>query len=185
MIYLAMLVLLNALFGFFLVFFLFYLIIKRMRGKQTDIKSLILLEIDKSLGNDNIIAQKLEQLDLKAELGPFLVARLEQVFQQLASQIPMGEFLLAGALGKKIKQTAQNEVLNVLPELKEHFIQRVNQNFDLKKQLKEKIQDYDFSHLIDQIEKHAKKEKIKLAIWSALLGGLLGLFEGCLSLISF
>lgn len=173
-----LIVLLNSLFGWFLAAFLFRFLIKNLLSqKQALIKQVLLQEIEKELGSENPLAKQLETIDLAVEIGPLLDARLEQITQQMAAQIPMGEFLLAGSLGQKMKLKIRNEIFNILPELKAHFIKKVSEELDLQHVLKEKIQSYDMSRMLNHVEQSIGKERYKFQGFGALIGALTGLFE--------
>lgn len=174
----GLIVVLNALLGWFLISFLMRYSMKVIfPQKQEIIKKMILAEIEKEIGSENPLAKKMDALDLAEEVGPFLDLRLDQITREMATQIPMGGFLLSGSLGQKMKLKIREEIFKVLPELKGHLIERVSRDFDLKQILTDHIQNYDFSLLMIQFERAIKKDLFLVKGLAALIGALTGVLE--------
>ncbi|MFI5343430.1 MAG: hypothetical protein ACHQUC_04330 [Chlamydiales bacterium] len=174
----GLIIVLNALLGWFLISFLMGYSMKVILPKKTMIiKKMILEEIEKELGPENLLAKKMDALDLAEEVGPFLDLRLDQITKQMAAQIPMGELLLSGSLGQKMKMNIRNEIYKILPELKEQLIERVSHDFDLKQVLTDQIQSYDFCPLMSRFEQVFQKDLYLAKGIGALIGALTGVLE--------
>lgn len=174
----GLIIVLNALLGWFLISFLLRYSAKVILPQKTTlIKQLVLEEIEKELRSENLLAKKMESLDLAEEVGPFLDLRLDQITKQLAAQIPMGEFLLSGSLGQKMKLNIRNEIYKILPELKEQLIERVSRDFDLKQMLTDKIENYDFIPLMSRLKQIMKKDLYLAKGIGALIGALTGILD--------
>ncbi len=89
----------------------------------------------------------------------------------------MGEFLLAGSLGQKMKLKIREEIFKMLPELKNHFVLRISEKFDFKQLIQDHIDQYDFNELIVQVEKAASADFFKLKVFGLLIGAAAGLIE--------
>jgi|GEM_PF-4888565 len=172
-----LIVLFNSLFAWLIVHFTYQYLINFPLKKEKLIKKIVREEIQKQVDFRVILKHKLSEVDLSSEIGPFLDGHMEQIIKKIAIQIPMGEFLLTGALGQKIKSKVKEEVNQILPEIKEHLLQRLGEKLDIDKVIKEKIQDYDIVFLIDLIKKHTRKRMNQMKWLSALLGAILGLLE--------
>ncbi len=175
-----LIILFNIGLGWFLMVFVFYFIKNSIRNKEKFIKTFVRDKALEEFGKDDPLAKAIEALDLVDEIGPILDLRLNQITQQIASQIPMGEFLLAGSLGQKMKLKIREEVFKMLPELKKHFVQRISKDFDIRQLIQEKIDGYDFDGLMQEIEKAGSRDYLKLKIFGALIGAAIGLIEVCL-----
>lgn len=169
---------LNALLGWFLTAFLFRFIFKSvLPKKQSLIKQSLIKKMEEEIGSDNLLARKLAEFDLTAEIGPLLEVKLDQIISQMAAQIPMGEFLIAGKIGQKLKSKVKDEILVFLPELKEHLVKKISDEFDLKEMLSNKIQSYDFNTLFRNLEKDIGSRLYQLQGLAALIAAFWGVLE--------
>lgn len=175
--YLWLIVLFNAILGWFLVALVLRFIKKSISQNEKVIVSVIVEQIEVEFGSENPLAKEVESLDLATELGPLLDHRLAKITQKMASQIPMGEFILAGSLGQKMQLKIKEEIFQLLPELKELFVKRVSEEFDFKKILCEKIHQYDFKKLLVQLEERTTASFLKMKLAGALIGAVIGFLE--------
>lgn len=174
---LASIILLNALLGWLLVHFISKFLIKSLHQNKRPILRFIAKKAQEELSSNNLVQEKINQLDLVKELEPFLDQRLEKIIQNMAAQIPMGEFFLAGSLGQKMKLKVREEIVKVLPELKEHLVKRMEQEFDLQELVKEKVLALDFDSIVAEMQSSLNKKINRMKYLAAAAGGLAGLFE--------
>jgi hypothetical protein len=172
-----LIVLFNSIFGWLLIFYSFKLIKNNILKNEKMIKQIILNYIVEEFGSENFLAKEIDSLDLEGEFAPFLDIRLIQLIQKIASQIPMGEFLVAGSLGQKLRSKIREEILKMLPELKEHFVSRFAEKFDIERFLKGKIDQYDFKRAMFLVEEKYSSQILKLKSFGASMGALTGLLE--------
>lgn len=175
-----LIIILNTFFGWLLIFGVFRIMKMAILKNESLIKKIVSDGIIEELASDNPIAGELESLDLESELSPLLDIRLNQMTQQMASQVPMGDFLISGALGQKLKSKIKEEILKTLPELKSHFVRQITEEFDLKQMIEQKVENVDFSKRVDLVEANCSSITWKLKSLAALFGAFLGLLEAFL-----
>lgn len=88
-----------------------------------------------------------------------LEEKLTEFMNTLRNQIPMGSMLLTPALSGKIKEIVREEVMKMLPDIKERIFQRLTTKISIEKTL---------WHLL-------RKELVLIIIYAGLFGFLMSL----------
>lgn len=103
--------------------------------------------------------QKLDTVELQGEFHKILDDKLESFMENLRNQIPMGAMLLTHALSLKVKALAKEEILKMLPDVKERLLQRLTNETRIEIILWRTL----------------RVELYRILIYGALLGFILGL----------
>jgi hypothetical protein len=110
--------------------------------------------------------RKLENADIQADVDALLEQRLDALILIFKQQIPMASMLLSGALAEKFKGQAKEEILKMLPGLKQRLLDRFSKEVDIKEWVFTQIREF-------AIEKQARR----VSLYAALLGLLIGLIN--------
>ncbi len=100
-----------------------------------------LVEIEKTLH------QKMAQTNFQHDIDEILDRHLNDLVLIFKQQIPMAELFLSGNLITKLKGQAKNELMKMMPELKEKVMERMAKELDLKQMLSNQIQNFPLSTL--------------------------------------
>lgn len=84
------------------------------------------LEILKRFG------QKFDKAEMQGEFNEILEDKLKEFIDDLRNQIPMGAMLLTDALSKKIRDIAREGFLKILPDMKEHLINKMSHEMQIE-----------------------------------------------------
>ncbi len=179
--YLWLILLFNALFAWMLIDLLIRLIFRFLYSQEHAIKALLSARIKEELDMQNLVKDLMTRADLKVNLQLFLDERIDLIMQKVALQVPMGDYLLSGVLGKKIKDKVKQEVEFVIPDVEEHLLEHLIANNVVENLVEEKIRDLDFKQIISLLQKKAQK-KINLC---KCVFTLLGIFVGVLEVLFF
>jgi len=102
---------------------------------------------------------KLKEIDLHSDLNGLLDKHLTEFVSTLKQQIPMAGMFLTSTLTEKLKGQAKEEFMKMLPELKEKIWQRFS---------------HDLSFMENMIRESIAKRMVKVSLYGALVGFLLG-----------
>ena len=175
--YLLITILINSSFTW-LTAHLFQLYIIRFFVQQEPfIKKFVFDEIKRKGILSEVIQEFCLKIDLERQIENFLNSRIEKIMHRIASQVPMGDYLLAGAVGKKIKGQVDLEITLMLPELQDYLTRQIIEQAKIEDLVEEKIQKFDFSHSWNKIKKKALKKLTLFKILLTLLAAIIGVIE--------
>lgn len=115
------------------------------------------------------------EFDLENEVSPLLDQRLNRLVEQLKKQVPMGEFFLSGAFVERLKERAKEEILQVLPEIKERLLAKGEKEF--YQIIDKRLSDLTSEKFVNFIRCTFRVDFIKIQIVGAVAGFLLGVVE--------
>lgn len=104
------------------------------------------------------LGKKLETEEAQIAMNDILEIKLEELMNNLRNQIPMGSMLLTPALTGKIKEVAKEEIVKMLPDLKERLMNRLTSSL----------------HIESILWPMLKIECFKVMMYTAILGFVLG-----------
>jgi len=124
-----------------------------------------------------ILSEFCLKTNLEQQIENFLSDRVEKVMHRIALQVPMGDYLLAGAIGKKIKAQVNLEITLMLPELQDYLTRQIIEQGKVETLLEEKIQSLDFSQSWNKIKEKALKKINLFKVLITLAGASVGILE--------
>lgn len=108
------------------------------------------------------IRHKLEAVNFQSEAALLLDERLDRLIFTLRQEIPMASLVLSGKLIQKLKTQAQDEILKIMPELKQKLIERLAAELDV-------------GHFFEKMgDRFWKQYFSTIAYWAALIGFFVG-----------
>lgn len=130
--------------------------------------------IDRELLSVSEIVHEFSRVDIETFIGEKLDQRLDVYFEQIRLSIPMAGMFLQGNTLVELKSTAHNELLKLVPELKEHIAHMLHDNLDVQAFVEEKVRQFSVKKM-EEITLHVATKELKTI---EVLGGLLGLVIG-------
>lgn len=126
------------------------------------------------------LKNKFQEIDFKEDLDSLLDRHLSNLILNLKKQIPMGSLFLSGSFVEKLKTQAKEEILLMLPELKQKLLERIGKEADF---------DHLFSNIdLDNFEIDASSKNLlkKIVNRSAVASSALGfIVAGVFSLLAY
>ena len=145
-------------------------------NEEAAIRKLMIQKLQEIVESHSL-SSKIQQLDLESEVSPLLDQRLNHLVEQLKGQIPMGEFFLTGSIAERLKVLAKDEILQILPEVKTHLIEKIEREYNFKQIIEDEVNRLDLADLDFYIKNEMRWGLRKLSALGALIGYLLGFFE--------
>jgi len=81
----------------------------------------------------------LDKLDLEEVLSPLIDEKMEGLLAKIGLKFPMAAMFLNGSMGQQLQGMAKEEVIEMLPALKEQLLQKATQKIDLSALISEKL----------------------------------------------
>ncbi len=79
------------------------------------------------------LSQRVNSTEIQKEVSEVLDHKLNHFIHELRSQIPMGSMLLTDSLSRTIKGIAKEEMLKMIPDIKERLVNRLSTEMDIEK----------------------------------------------------
>lgn len=158
----------GAIIGFIAVY-LPILILRLSRKKELFIRQICSSLIETADLNE-AIHKKVENGEFDAELEGMIDRKLDDLVLVFKRQIPMASTFLTGTLVVKLKASAKEEIVKMIPEIKEKLLLRISRDFNPNQLIEDRIQHLDFS-LLD-----------RYSIIYAFVGAFIGLVLGMVQL---
>jgi uncharacterized membrane protein YheB (UPF0754 family) len=108
--------------------------------------------------------------EIESHIEHFLRVKLKDTF-------PMLSMLIGDKTINQLKGAFLHELETLFPELMKSYISNLEKELDLEKQVTEKIAGFSLIKTEDLIYRSANKQIIKLQIWGAFIGLIMGLIQ--------
>lgn len=130
------------------------------------------------LSMDEILANVITDED-KEEVVRYIKARIKIIIHEKVSFIPSGiKSMIQDYLGEII----ESEVKQSIDELSKNIINKANERIDIQKMVEDKINELDLFELEEIIIRIAKKELKHIEILGLVLGFLIGIVQGVVTI---
>lgn len=130
------------------------------------------------LSMDEILANIITDED-KEEVVRYIKARIKIIIHEKVSFIPSGiKSMIQDYLGEII----ESEVKQSIDELSKNIINKANERIDIQKMVEDKINELDLFELEEIIIRIAKKELKHIEILGLVLGFLIGIVQGVVTI---
>ncbi|HGM3506617.1 TPA: DUF445 domain-containing protein [Clostridioides difficile] len=130
------------------------------------------------LSMDEILANIITDED-KEEVVRYIKARIKIIIHEKVSFIPSGiKSMIQDYLGEII----ESEVKQSIDELSKNIINKANERIDIQKMVEDKINELDLFELEEIIIRIAKKELKHIEILGLVLGFLIGIVQGAVTI---
>lgn len=132
---------------------------------------------DKELLSVMELAGQFLDIDVEDELSSLLDKHLDAYIERVKKAIPMAAMFLTGETAATLKREAKEELLKMIPELKERIAGKMHSHYDLQAFVKEKIQSFSLEKLEGMVMHVATKELKTIERLGGLLGFLIGVVQ--------
>jgi len=116
--------------------------------------------------------------EIETHIDSFLRVRLKETF-------PMLSMLIGDKTINQLKGAFLTELENLFPVLMKSYITNLQKEFDIEKQVSEKIAGFSISKTEELVYKSAKKQLLKVQLLGAAIGFLTGLLHMLINLQLF
>lgn len=175
LIFLLLLPFISAAIGGLSAYFSLYLLMRPQKIPQEHLIETLVDFTDKHFDIEAIVRQTIEEIDLKGEMEGLLDKHLNDLVLIFKKQIPMGGLFLTESLTGRLKTQTKDEIVKMLPELKNKVAGRLLSNFDQREFFKKKLQVWSTLLFQEIAGKVFKQEIGRLSLCGALLGFIIGL----------
>lgn len=132
--------------------------------------------VDRELLSVPEIINEFNRIDIEKLLSSQLDERLDAYFSQIRQAVPMAGMFLQGDTLVMLKDKAKDELLKIVPELKERIAAVLHDDLDIQAFVEEKIRHFSVRKM-EEITLHIATKELKTI---EVLGGILGLVIGCI-----
>jgi uncharacterized membrane protein YheB (UPF0754 family) len=145
-----------------------------LRKQWPKISAEISEKVEQELLSQHHLEQIADQMDLERELSPLIDQRLNNMVNEVKAKNPMIAMFVSDSLVDEFKGKAKDELLQMVPELKEMAISKLFGSPALVRKIENKILRYD----LDAVEGTVlQKLRSPLLAVGACIGFLLGLVQ--------
>ncbi|MCC0627719.1 DUF445 family protein [Clostridioides sp. ES-S-0108-01] len=130
------------------------------------------------LSMDEILANIITDED-KEEVVRYIKARIKIIIHEKVSFIPSG---IKSMIQEYLGEIIESEVKQSIDELSKNIINKANERIDIKKMVEDKINKLDLYELEEIIIRIAKKELKHIEILGLVLGFLIGIAQGAITI---
>jgi uncharacterized membrane protein YheB (UPF0754 family) len=127
----------------------------------------------KAINPEEMLRKKLDEIDFKTELDPLLDTQLDKLVITLKQQIPMAAMFLSPSLILKLKGLAKDEIIKMIPTLKEKLAGKVLEHLDIKELISEQLNAKTFEF----IGKYIDEKGLYWSIMAAIGGYIAGMIQ--------
>lgn len=127
------------------------------------------------ISQDNIV-EMMERPEFQASLREAIKGKIADFLDNKLKQLnPMIGMLLGGSMRDKVEDLLTREILKLVPEMSARLVSQVDENFDLRQIVEERIRTFDMAHLEQAIFSSAGQEFRKIEFLGSLFGLAMGL----------
>ena len=141
-------------------------------------KSLATL-IDRELLSVSELVEEFNQIDIESEAEGMLDERLDAFIERVKVSIPMSVMFLTPDVIETLKEQASDELLKMIPQVKERIAQGLHDDLNIQEFVEEKIRNFSVRKMEEITMNIATKELKTIEV----LGGVLGLAIGVIQVV--
>lgn len=131
------------------------------------------------LSEDDIFNDIIKDED-KAEIAGYINSKIGHIISEKAIFLPSS---LVNKINGYISEIVDKEVGNAIDELGSAFIEKAKDRVDIEKMIEDRINEFDIEYLEEMTVRIAKKELKHIEVLGLLLGFLIGIVQGLITLI--
>lgn len=135
--------------------------------------------VDRELLSVPELVAEFNRIDIEAHVEGLLDAKLDNYIAGLKESIPMVGMFLNAEYEAILKSKAKEELLKMVPELKEYIAQTLHDDLDIQAFVEEKVKNFSVRKM-EEITMHVATKELKTI---EVLGGVLGLVIGLLQVL--
>lgn len=134
---------------------------------------------------NNSIKEKLETMDMQVETEALLDKHLQELILSFKKQIPMGGMFLTESLTTRMKTQAKEEIIKILPDLKQKMLKKFLDQMQLKEFIEEKMMGLNLQFFeiwkIDEFRQMIQQ----CMLWATVAGFMVGVMYAIFASIAF
>lgn len=116
----------------------------------------------------------------KAEIAGYINSKVSNIIAEKAIFLPSS---LVNKINGYISDIVDKEVGNAIDDLGSNFIEKAKDRVDIEKIIEDRINEFDIEYLEEVTVRIAKKELKHIEVLGLLLGFLIGIIQGLISLV--
>lgn len=116
----------------------------------------------------------------KAEIAGYINLKVSNIIAEKAIFLPLS---LVNKINGYISDIVEKEVGNAIDDLSSSFIEKAKNRVDIEKIIEDRINEFDIEYLEEMTVRIAKKELKHIEVLGLLLGFLIGIIQGLITLV--
>ena len=148
--------------------------------RRKEIAKSIAETVKKEILSEDDIFDNLVTEDDKKKIVEYIIKKIKDIIDEKAKSIP---FPFVGMISSVVEDIVKKEAEGMIDDLIDDFIKTAKERVDVEKLIEDKINSFDIEEVEELIIRIAKKELKHIEILGLILGSVIGLVQGFISIL--